>query len=198
MAKKAKRPARKVGKRTRPPSKPPAARPPVTLSQAAYARHRGVSREAVNRAIREGRIPVGANGRINPAEADAAWERNTTPRPDAHPAPALAGGDTEPMSLNEARTRHESAKAKLAELELGERSGQLIPVSEMRDVAFRASRAARDLLQSIPDRVAEVLLGQTDANEIRRLLHDEIGRAVDELASVAPEEEPPAAREASA
>jgi hypothetical protein len=49
------------------------------LSVRAYARHRGVSHVAVMKAVRAGRIPQEADGTIDPAKADAAWEAQTDP-----------------------------------------------------------------------------------------------------------------------
>jgi hypothetical protein len=153
------------------------------LTRAAYARYRGVSKEAVGKAIRQGRIPVGPDGRVDPAVADLAWDRNTSPARSSGPQ---ASGPP-PVDLTEARTMHEYAKAQLAELELGERQGQLVAVADMRDAAFRATRAARDLILTVADRLAEVLVGVTDAGVIRRLLREELGRACDELSAIEPE-----------
>ena len=49
------------------------------MTQAAYARHRGVTKQAINQAVREGRIPITQGKRINVAKADAAWAVNTSP-----------------------------------------------------------------------------------------------------------------------
>jgi hypothetical protein len=89
---------------------------------------------------------------------------------------------------------HEYAKAQLAELELGERQGQLVAAADMRDAAFRSTRAARDIILSAEDRLGEVLAGVSDPGEVRRLLREELGRALDELASLElePEIEAPA------
>ena len=43
------------------------------VSIRAYARQRGVSHVAVLRAAKSGRIPLEADGTIDPAKADAAW-----------------------------------------------------------------------------------------------------------------------------
>jgi hypothetical protein len=86
------------------------------------------------------------------------------------------------VSLNEARTMREYAKAKLTELELGKRVGELVQVSEVKNIVMTATRAARDLLESIPDRLAEMLVNQPDPEEIRRLIRVEIHHALDELA----------------
>ena len=57
------------------------------LSIRAYAKQRGVSDTAVHKAIKSGRIPVEADGTINPAKADAAWDRNTSPAQQRKPDP---------------------------------------------------------------------------------------------------------------
>jgi hypothetical protein len=77
---------------------------PTLLTQAEYARHRkarglpGGSREAVRKAVDEGRIST-INGLIDPAVADIQWEQNTRARvsPQAvattpTPAPTAAPG----------------------------------------------------------------------------------------------------------
>ena len=182
MAKTRKRKAREAEPRPRPRSKPPGQRPPATMSQAEYARHKAVSREAVNKAIRQGRIPVNRNGRISVDTADAAWEANTARPKGAEPPPLpLTLSNGQPLTYANARAMHEYFKAELAKLDLGERSGELVRMSDVRDVAFRASRSARDLLDSIPDRLSEVLAGLTDPEDVRRTLTEEIQRATSEL-----------------
>ena len=46
------------------------------MTQAEYARARGVSREAVRKAVKAGRIAL-VNGKIDPGMADGQWDRNT-------------------------------------------------------------------------------------------------------------------------
>lgn len=171
-------------KRPKPKRKAPPVKP-VAIAQAEYARRRGCSREAVSKAVQERRISVDAQGRLNPDVADAEWTRNTLPRPAVNAAPASpdvptsAGGRL--ITLVEAKTKREWALARKAELELGEMAGQLVRVDEVRDLVFTATRAARDRFETIPDRLAEVLVGETDPEVIRRKLAGEIRVAIDEL-----------------
>jgi hypothetical protein len=46
------------------------------LSLRKYALHRNVSLRAVQKAIASGRIQTTPDGKIDPASADALWERN--------------------------------------------------------------------------------------------------------------------------
>ncbi len=54
------------------------------MTQREYAAHRGVSQPAVSKAIKTGRIRVGPDGRIDPAQADRDWIRNTDPEKQAN------------------------------------------------------------------------------------------------------------------
>ena len=49
------------------------------LSVRAYAKSRGVSHVAVLKAAKAGRIALEPDGTVDPAKADAAWERSTDP-----------------------------------------------------------------------------------------------------------------------
>jgi hypothetical protein len=53
------------------------------LSIRAYARRRGVSHTAVQKAIKEGRISRGDDGKIDPVKADREWGANTIPAPES-------------------------------------------------------------------------------------------------------------------
>lgn len=176
---------------------------PARMTQAEYARHRRVSRPAVLKAVRSGRIRLGPDGRIDPAEADAAWRRNTDPskpsnsvsgdprgaaaRPHRppngarHSAPrdVSAGPD-----YNLSRAVREAYLAKLVRLEYEHKSGSLRDAEEVRKAFFEANRRARDLLLALPDRAAATVAGLTEAAECHRILTAEVERVCDELSRV--------------
>src|ERR1700676_3999125 len=62
------------------------------MSLRAYARHRGVSLRAVQKALKSGRICAREDGRLDADIADTNWARNTAPPPQfaAKPASKLA------------------------------------------------------------------------------------------------------------
>jgi hypothetical protein len=60
------------------------------MSLRAYARHRGVSLRAVQKALKSGRISAREDGRLDAALADANWASNTAPRPLPSAKPAKA------------------------------------------------------------------------------------------------------------
>src|SRR5262245_55045498 len=60
----------------------------MSLSLRAYARHRGVTLAAVQKARQTGRIPALADGSIDPDTADAAWSAAAAARRAVDKAPA--------------------------------------------------------------------------------------------------------------
>ena len=140
------------------------------ISIRAYARPRGVSHTAVEQAIAAGRISTLHDGSIDPATADADWERNTLyPR----------GGSSSQFA--QARTVHEHYRARLAKLDYEERVGQLVRADEVRETAFNTYRQFRDRMLTIPDRIAAELAAETDAARAHQLLAGEIRNALGEF-----------------
>ena len=72
------------------------------MTRAEYARHRGVSRAAVTKAIKTGRI-LSTDGLIDPIAADREWARNTRPQ-----APPVAAAGRTPGIRVVAPGQHEA------------------------------------------------------------------------------------------
>lgn len=179
------------------------------LSQLAYAKHRGVTHGAVAKAIKSGRLKkslvTGDDGklRINPTLADKEWASNTsqamqrtpaeTPaavshKPDAKPKPGKPDApppehsvDAECMDLNESRALKERYNALLAQLDYKVKAGILIDAAEARRAAFNMARKAREMLNSIADRIAPVVAGTDNQFECHSIITAEIRRVLDEL-----------------
>ena len=167
-----------------------------------YSRHRGVSPEAVSKAVRDGRITTvldkAGKRWIDPAKADAQWAQNSDAakqvggeaRRRGGSGPALDGPQTfEPgggqrgPSYHESRAIREAYLARLAKLDYEERTGKLVPLDKVKVDLFRAVRQTRDMILSIPDRVSPELAGMTDPAVIRTRLADELTRALEALAN---------------
>lgn len=173
------------------------------MSYRAYARHRGVSPEAVSKAVKAGRITAGPDGKIDPKRADREWEANTDPSkplnsvtgkprhrkpPDS---PKIPGGDVEGASGGalpggvppylQSRSIREAYLARLSKLEFEEKSGKLVNIDAVRVVGFNAVRQARDKLMNMPDRLSPLLAGMSDSHEIHKLLTAEIRLICEEL-----------------
>jgi hypothetical protein len=147
------------------------------MSQSNYARHRGVSAEAVSQAIKAGRITL-VNGKIDQEAADIQWAANTeaqavgaprrgrppkvkTKSPDtgkmtlskarrADPAEPLDAGEPTPAEYMVSRARREAAEADKAELSAAEEKGQLIRIEAVRAALGGVFSATRDAMLQIP------------------------------------------------
>jgi len=158
------------------------------LSLRAYAKHRGVSHAAVQKAIRSGRISANADGLIDSESADAEWNAKTRPgqrrgkqaqTTSKEPAEApVAGG----LDYFRARAIRENYLARLAKIEFEEKTAKLISRDEVQVAAFTKARAVRDNLLNIPDRLAATLAAESDADKAHQILTGEIRKALDELA----------------
>lgn len=177
------------------------------LSIRAYARHRGVSHVAVLRAAKAGRVPLEADGTIDPAKADIAWERSTEPgRSRAKPeklkpvAEAAMGSVREtlkeqglPASGNvtfvQARTAHEIAKAHLARLRLQRMKGELVDRARATALVFRLAREERDTWVNWPARIAALMAAElgVEAHPMQKALETHVRAHLAELAEVRPE-----------
>jgi len=158
---------------------------PKLLSQAAYSRRRGVTRQAVNKWVKQGLIPVDpATGKIDPAAADAALEQNldTSKQRDSKPGPAKAraprGADdneARPESnLTLARTQREIINAKRARVELDLLQGTVVKTQLVEDSTFEAGRLFRDQLRGMPAKLAPRLAIAATPQECAEILTGEI------------------------
>lgn len=154
------------------------------LSITAYARHRGVSHVAVLKAIKAGRIEKEPDGTIDPAKADAAWERNTNQaqkrktakRPsekdaESHVGPPIVNSGP---SFAQSRAIKEAYNARLAKLAYEEKSGALVRTDTVKVAWFNTLRVVRDRALNLPDRLAPLLAAETDPKIVRDLLEEEL------------------------
>ena len=181
------------------------------LSIRAYARQRGVSHVAVLRAAKAGRIPLEADGTVDPAKADAAWERSTEPARAAPKAarrpqklrtvPEAAVGSVREtlkeqglpaggaVSFVQARTAHEIAKAHLARLRLQRLRGELVDRARATALAFRLAREERDAWTTWPARVAALRAAELgcEPHALQTQLESHVRAHLAELSEVRPE-----------
>ncbi|ABK45319.1 conserved hypothetical protein [Magnetococcus marinus MC-1] len=173
-----------------------------------YAKLRGVSDAAVRKAIKAGRISKEPDGTVDPAKADAAWERNTNPaqqreppasqvaNPNANPGyappanpPQRFASQTPPSpplkqgapDYQTSRAIREAYSARLVKLDFEERSEQLVSSDEVKVSAFNLARRVRDRLFTIPHRLSSVLASENDAGVIEERLDQELRKALEEL-----------------
>lgn len=171
------------------------------ITQAEYARRRGVAKSAVAKAVSEGRITL-INGKVDPAVADIQWAQNTRARADSGRAAAQTSATQAQGSLTEEnapegretppaaaegddyqslRVRRERAAVESAERENAKEAGRLVEREPVERATFDAFRALRDAVMSIPPRAAAKVVGMADARDIERAFTEEL-RAAFEVA----------------
>jgi hypothetical protein len=171
----------------------------MLVTQAEYARRRGISRQAVNKAIAMGRITA-VDGKVELSTADQEWWENTDRSqlrllPEAAAAaaapPAVGNGKSNGVTpkvaspdsgrrprarkdtFNFQRARREETNAELAKLDLEERIGNLVARDGVRKAQFEVARELRDALEEIPQ-LAPLLAPLSSEAECRALLADAI------------------------
>ena len=143
------------------------------MTQAAYARKRGVSPPYINKLVKAGVIKL-KDKKVDPVQADAAI--------DAFADPAMVGRfDAEPHDFQKSRAAKEFHVARIRQMEADELEGSLVPVKTVEEEAFRAGRRVRDALMNLPDRLAPVLAAETDARKIHEVLNKELRQALEGL-----------------
>lgn len=159
-------------------------------------------------------IPSGGRVMVDPEVADIQWARNTDPTQQQRGAPeqfaitqqraeeasghAATPGvassapvpppadDDEPPALVREKAETERLRQGLLELDLAQRRGELVRVSDVERAHAAKLVAARELFESLPDRLASQLAAMTDATAIHLLLSDEIRLAMSRLVGEAP------------
>ena len=164
----------------------------LTLTQ--YAAHRKVSKAAVSKAVKEGRItlvvdPATGKRSVDPITADKEWTANTVAgqksaagvngqAPPGEPKP-----DDKPKgpSYADSRAIREAYAARMSKLEYQEKMGSLMSVEKVKQDAFRMARITRDAILAIPDRISHELAATTDQHTVHVTLTKALIDALDQL-----------------
>ncbi|MFM2092861.1 MAG: Enterobacter phage Arya [Planctomycetota bacterium] len=150
------------------------------VNRADLATFLGVSPPTVDAWIRRG-MPFRKRG-----DKGRAWEFDTAEVVDwlrEEEARRHIGEQAETMTLDQAKQRREVANAQLAELELAERLRTVIKVDDVAATVREEYQVVRQLLLSIPGRLAQELAAEADAAAVERALRDAIAEALEELSA---------------
>ena len=179
-----------------------------------FARRRGVSLTAVQKAIESGRVTAvrrDEHNRLVAIEADLAtaqWNANTDPAEaaksgtvldvgaeasvvdptDALPAPsggAVVNFPRDPEGYYKARAQRERFAALEAERVYLKAIGDLVSRGDLERVNAQRYRAVRDKLLNIADRVAAALAAEKDPARVHAELTKEIKRVLQDLSDKA-------------
>lgn len=170
------------------------------------AKLKGVSKPAVTKAIKSGRIAaavVNHNGKtfINKDLALELWDKNTDATTTSATNKAVITTQKEKRSIipqavidevenlhkgqwpdfNESKAKREACLARLAEIEVAEKEDRLVPIEKVEKDWFGVCRAIREAFMNMPDRLSNQLAGETDPTAIDRMLRSEIQMNLEQL-----------------
>jgi len=155
------------------------------ISQAEFARHRGVSRPTVNLYKKKGYLVFADSGKVLVKESD---KKLSDLLDKSRGGTGSSQGSTlSGNSFMVAKTREMQAKAAKYELDLKEKSGELVSKEAVTRAAFTLARDAQEALMSIPDRLASLIAAENDEAKVHELLTTEIRNVANELSNSARE-----------
>lgn len=158
---------------------------PKEMSQAAYARHIGKSRQYVAKLIKLGKLGLNANKKINVKAADKALAlADPDAIGDGIPRAGGEGGQADAlggMNLAEAKVQREYYKAQLEKLKYEKEIGKLVEADGMQKALTDFGRLMAQRITGWPARLAPMLAVETDPIKIEAVMKRETGALIDEL-----------------
>ena len=161
------------------------------LTESAFARQRGVSRQAIHDLVKRGILEKDANGLIDVEKAEKALQNSV--HPSSKTAATLQQKQTpktddsnsegvEITSYHVAKTLRESEEAKMARIKRMQLEESLGLVADMEREAYTEARIVRDtLLGALPAKLAPVLAPITDVFELEQKLREGLRAALHEI-----------------
>lgn len=146
------------------------------MSEREYSSHSGLSRGAIQKARKAGRLVVYGDGSINAAASDARRGEMTDPDQQRR---STGGGDSgfsgpaDSSSYLKARTALTVYQAQERQLAIQKKKGTLVDRSRAEALVFRLARQARDVWVTWPSRVAALM-----AADVAAELEKQSGRPV--------------------
>lgn len=131
------------------------------LNQNQYAKYKGVTRQAVSKAIKEGRLKLGKDGLIDTGEPEGA------PAPKAEAMPAYATSKAAAAAYD----------ARLKQLEYQRQKGEVVEVTKVAEEWANICTNVKNSVLAVPDRIALKCDGQP-ARVIREAMMAELRAAL--------------------
>ncbi len=143
------------------------------MSERAYAAHSGLSRGAVQKARKTGRLVLFPDGSINAAASDARRTAATDPDQQMRARGGFVGsgsseggaasGPGDSTSYLKARTALTVYQAQERQLSIQKKKGVLVDRARAETLVFRLARQERDVWVTWPTRVAALMAAQLSA-----------------------------------
>lgn len=174
-----------------------------TISQREFARKIGCSEAMIRKAIRTGKIKKGVttdekgNPRIIEAVATAEWKQNynaqfgvrneniTATIGDDSVASVVGEAKGTASDLNRAKLAKAVVDAKIAQLDLAERTGELVRKDAVYKALFAFGQQIRDAFQAIPSRITgDIIAAGSNRVEAQNILSKEIADVLEKLSNM--------------
>lgn len=144
-----------------------------TVSMREYARMRGVHLNAVQTAVKSGRIHTTRDGKIDIEEANRDWFVNTDPALQRKPDPLfdnqIEGGNNNRSNnlgtFQQAKTADIYYRAMIAKAKLKVLTGEVVDKKKAANHAYLLGRSIRDLVLSFPVRYGAVIASELGTDE---------------------------------
>ncbi len=134
-----------------------------------YAKIRGVHLNAVQTAVKCGRIHKTTDGKIDVEKANQEWLQNTDPSKSRHPESFFEHGNentkVSPSSFQQAKTADVYYRAMIAKAKLKKMTGETIDRKKAGMHAFNLGRSLRDLFVSFPTRYGALIAADLETDE---------------------------------
>ena len=159
------------------------------ISLGEYAKLKGLDKETVARAARNGKISFVQSGQkklVDPDIADREWLDNTDgsktrPKEDDEDSEQETKGPSSGQTYAAARAAREAFAANLKQLEYEEKTKQLVKADDIKKAAFNCARIVRDQILGIPDRISHIVASETDPDKVYKTIQDALHQALEEL-----------------
>lgn len=160
------------------------------LSVSQFATQIGVSRQAVDKAIKMGKLTIAeSRGRfrfIDVEKGRGEWQQNKLKKkiknkikkeiPPPKPAETYQG-----LTLYSAQLREKIAIMKIQELKAAEQEGRLIDADVVKQSAFEVWRKVRDNLLNIPTKIGHALAAETNPQKVEVMIQRELISTLQEI-----------------
>lgn len=157
--------------------------------QTDYAKWRGVSKQRVHALVKEGKIPIDSEGRINFDDADSVLDEVINPNRSMASAFRYGKESKEENVKSTEKDTHSSVALEIRILsrELLRKKnavldGQLVDHDEVRKQAFDSARAARNAIFNIRHRLDPLLAAEQDPAKRDALWEQELRSVCEQLA----------------
>ncbi len=135
------------------------------MTQADYARRRGVSKQYIGKLVTEGIVVLNDDQTVNVEASDANIEGRVQ---------TVAG--KVPKTLGEARYVDMMLRIRERQLDLSIKEGNLVPLDRLKLLWSELGSEIQNSIMQVPDRLAVQLSRETDARKIRLMLAEELSR----------------------